>query len=175
MSESKKHSMIPIEIYIIVAIIALLCAILIPSYKKEHQIGTRFICGTNLSGLGKAFLIYSDKYGAYPQPDKWSDVLLREANVTENYFKCPGNKKVRCGYSMNPNCKPNSEPNTVLLFDSKGGWNSFGGAELFDANHHEQKGGNILFNDGHAMFQKADPNMKLVEELNWGKKAKAAN
>ncbi len=62
----------------------------------------------------------------------------------------------------------------VLVFESNGGWNSYGGPELLVANRHKD-GCNVLFADGHVSFIKIDPNGKLIEELNWGKKTKAAN
>jgi prepilin-type processing-associated H-X9-DG protein len=162
----------PIEIFIIIVIILLLIGILIPDFKKNRQIAPLFNCGTNLSGLGKTLVLYAEKNGAYPPPDKWCDALLKGDYVSEKMFKCPGNKKARCSYSINPNCEPNSEPNTVLVFESKGGWNSYGGPELFTTKYHKNVGSNILYNDGHVKFESTDPNGHFDFELNWGEKNK---
>jgi len=70
----------------------------------------------------------------------------------------------RSDYAMNPNCEPNSPPGTVLLFETKGGWNQFGGPGLLTFENHGGKGCNILFNDGHVEFVRT----KLFEELKWG-------
>jgi len=71
----------------------------------------------------------------------------------------------RSNYSMNPNCEPDSPKDVVLLFESKGGWNQYGGAELLTTENHKGKGCNILFNDGHMEFVKP----KNISKLNWGK------
>ena len=138
--------------------------------KREIVISDRMTCGKNLAEFGNALEIYAGERGVYPTADKWCDILLQGKYVTEDMFKCPGNKKAKCSYSINPDCEPNSPPDVVLLFESKGGWNSFGGPELFTAANHKKEGGNILFNDGYAMFIQTDPNGLPLKELNWGGK-----
>ena len=51
-----------VELLVVIAIIALLMGILMPALSRVRQIAFRVICGTNLSGLGKAMLIYSNDY-----------------------------------------------------------------------------------------------------------------
>jgi len=160
------------EVLLVLLVLALFTIILLPVALKEWQISHYMTCSSNLSCLGKALTIYAEEHGAYPQPDKWCDALLQGEYTTEKMFKCPGNKKARCSYSINPNCEPNSEPNTVLVFESKGGWNSFGGSELFTTEYHKNEGSNILYNDGHVMFESTDPNGRFHHELNWGEKGK---
>jgi hypothetical protein len=53
--------------------------------------------------------------------------------------------------------------NIVLLFETDGGWNKFGGLELLTAEHHNNEGANILFNNGAVKFIKLDQ----FEELKW--------
>lgn len=53
---------------------------------------------------------------------------------------------------MNPNVKPNSPDDVVWLFDSREGWNLYGGSELLNWNNHEGKGCNVLFSNGQIMF-----------------------
>jgi hypothetical protein len=47
---------------VVIAIIALLMGILMPALARVRQIAFRMVCGTNLSGIGKAMLIYSNDY-----------------------------------------------------------------------------------------------------------------
>ncbi len=49
---------------------------------------------------------------------------------------------------MNPRAATHSAPDVVLLFESTGGWNQSGGAELLTTKHHEGKGCNVLFVGG---------------------------
>ena len=46
---------------------------------------------------------------------------------------------------MNPNAKPDADPNVVLLFDATEGWNQNGGVELLTSENHLGKGATILY------------------------------
>ena len=58
----KKKGFTLVELLVVIAIIALLMSILMPALAKVRQIAFRMVCGTNLSGLGKAMLIYANDY-----------------------------------------------------------------------------------------------------------------
>jgi hypothetical protein len=47
----------------------------------------------------------------------------------------------------------------VLLFETKAGWNQYGGSELFTFDNHEPRGGCVLLNDGTVKF------IRTTEEL----------
>jgi hypothetical protein len=47
---------------VVIAIIALLMGILMPALARVRQLAFRMTCGTNLSGIGKAMLIYANDY-----------------------------------------------------------------------------------------------------------------
>ena len=51
-----------VELLVVIAIIALLMGILMPALARVRQIAYRLYCGTNLSGIGKAMLIYANDY-----------------------------------------------------------------------------------------------------------------
>jgi prepilin-type N-terminal cleavage/methylation domain-containing protein len=51
-----------VELLVVIAIIALLMGILMPALARVRQLAFRMTCGTNLSGLGKAMLIYANDY-----------------------------------------------------------------------------------------------------------------
>jgi prepilin-type processing-associated H-X9-DG protein len=59
-------------------------------------------------------------------------------------------------------------PSVVLLFECESGWNQNGGDELLSTKHHQGKGCNILFNDGHVKFISTDQFCKL----RWGNEQK---
>ncbi len=142
-----------------------------PLHRKLFQRG----CAPNLKALQKALQVYTyDFVGVgYPTPGKWCDLLMenygsgKEPLVDEKVFVCKhalakGNKG-RCHYAINPNCKPNSPGGTVLLFETKGGWNQYGGPEIMALENHKKRGCYILFNDGHVEFVEAEG----IGELKW--------
>ncbi|MHC4313984.1 MAG: type II secretion system protein, partial [Planctomycetota bacterium] len=47
---------------VVIAIIALLMGILMPALARVRQIAFRMVCGSNLSGIGRAMLIYANDY-----------------------------------------------------------------------------------------------------------------
>ncbi len=70
----------------------------------------------------------------------------------------------RSHYAMNPACVPSSPSDMVLLFESKPGWNQWGGPELFTFDHHDPKGGYVLLNNGEVEFIRTEEELK---QLRW--------
>ena len=58
----KKKGFTLVELLVVIAIIALLMGILMPALARVRQIAFRMVCGTNLSGIGKAMMIYAGDY-----------------------------------------------------------------------------------------------------------------
>jgi hypothetical protein len=115
-------------------------------------------CNANLRGLGAHMGVYAgnDRKQKYPTTDRWCDLLIKYCDLDKKILVCPealeaGNKS-GSHYAMNPECGSNSPGDVVLLFETKGGWNQSGGAELLTAENNNGKGAFILFNDGHASF-----------------------
>jgi hypothetical protein len=139
-------------------------AILWPGLIRLREYRRRIRCGENIERLGKAMLIYACGHDdKYPTPDKWCDLLTKYAEVTEKEFGCPSAGEGRCHYAMNPNAKLTSSPDIVVLFETKGGWNQFGGPEILTFENHKGKGCNVLFNDCSVRFV----NQQEVSELKW--------
>jgi prepilin-type N-terminal cleavage/methylation domain-containing protein/prepilin-type processing-associated H-X9-DG protein len=65
----KKKGFTLVELLVVIAIIALLMGILMPALARVRTIAYRMVCGTNLSGIGKAILLYAgDAREEYPMP-----------------------------------------------------------------------------------------------------------
>jgi hypothetical protein len=152
---------------------AILFKISLPRLNSRPQSAERLVCGAQLKGLGKKLALYADQNNGtcYPPPETWCDVLVNDYEVNTGNFLCKAayNKgdKGPSHYAINPNCEPNSPPDTVLLFEAKGGWNQHGGLELLTLRRHggrrHSKGGSVLFNNGRVEWCNAE----WIAKMNW--------
>jgi hypothetical protein len=115
----------------------------------------RISCAKRVWRLWHGFYLYFRNEHKYPAPGEWCDAVTRSflANryaptQIQKRFMCPGAGEAKCHYAMNPHCTADSPPDTVLLFESTGGWNQHGGPELFAFDHHDPRGGCVILNDG---------------------------
>jgi hypothetical protein len=130
----------------------------------------RMVCASNLKGLGMALMLYANDYDdEYPTADKWCDLLIQYVDMSPKQFICKGSdsREGESSYALNKNVvdKKASEipPDVVLLFETKGGWNQYGGPEILTFENHKGKGCNVLFNNCHVVFIKPEQ----LEELKW--------
>jgi len=107
----------------------------------------------------------------YPVSSEWCDALLRGYRVAGGgdsviirQHMCPSAGEGKCHYAMNLNCEPNSPPDTVLLFETRAGWNQHGGPKLFTFDNHDPKGGCVLLNDGTVKFIRTK---EELQQLRW--------
>ena len=144
-------------------IIALLMGIMMPALFRVRQVAFRTVCANNLRQLGLSIQMYADENGQkYPTADKWCD-LLKPYYKAENILVCPSAGQGQCHYAINPHAEPNSPPDVVLLFETKGGWNLAGGPELLTTENHQGDGCNIIYVDRHVRFVKT----KDLKNLRW--------
>ncbi len=69
-----------VELLVVIAIIALLMGILMPALARVRQLAFRMTCGSNLSGIGKAMLIYANDY---------DDEMPRGGSRTSDWLALP--------------------------------------------------------------------------------------
>lgn len=112
----------------------------------------------------------------YPAPSNWCAAIVQACRTIDMLnediirpFICPAITEsksylAKSHYAMNPNCKPDSPPDMVLLFETKTGWNQHGGPELFTFDNHDPKGGCVLLNDGTVKFIRTK---EELEKLRW--------
>jgi len=79
--ERKRKGFTLVELLVVIAIIALLMGILMPALARVRLIAFRMACGANLSGIGKAMLIYANDYNQdFPRAGfvgtKWAGNLI---------------------------------------------------------------------------------------------------
>lgn len=144
-----------------------------------HPFKLRLDCANNLWSVYSELWIYFKSKKAYPAPDKWCDVIVRgyrsDGLSKREYmrnFVCPGASEGKYHYAMNPHCKPDSPPDTVLFFETKNGWNQYGGPELFTFDNHDPRGGCVLLNDC-RMDRVSSPTVRFIrtqeelQQLRW--------
>ena len=133
-------------------------------------------CKYNCEQIRHAFTRYPrDHNGNFPSPQNWCDDLTYVNHIIERELFCPGARrkgdKGLCNYAINPDCEPNSPNDVVFLFDTKGGWNQYGGPELISFDNHVRKGANVCFNDGRVEFIKPED----IGKLKWKAEANEVN
>jgi prepilin-type processing-associated H-X9-DG protein len=150
-----------------VFMLPLMLGITLPALARTRQVAFRRVCGTNMSSLGKAMLIYANDYNdKFPTGSKWCDLLIEHAAVDRRSFQCRGATEGPCNYAMNQNVAdlgPSAQPQVVLLFETHPGWNQTGGPESLTTENHQDEGCNVLFVDGHVEFVKKS----ALDRLRW--------
>ncbi|MHC4463913.1 MAG: hypothetical protein ACYS30_21135 [Planctomycetota bacterium] len=116
----------------------LLCAslplwVMFTFHGPDGRITKEVICGVNLSGLGKAMLLYANDYDdKYPTAEKWCDLLIAYVEVNPKQLVCKGSdaKIGESSYAMNKNVvgkKVTEIPeDVVVLFETNFGKNPAG-------------------------------------------------
>jgi len=145
---------------------------------KVQQIELRVKCAAHMKNLWYRLRLYN-KYMKdsfqnsdliYTPPNAWCDLIMKPHTINKYYFHkfdrlphvAPNTNELKSFYAMNPNCRPNSPSDMVLLFETKAGWNQHGGSELFTFDNHEPKGGCVLLNNGTVKFIRTEEELKAL-------------
>jgi len=108
-------------------------AMLLPALAAAKQRAETINCVNNEKQLALAIKIYAgDNNDHFPPAATWCDAIGAGSG---KIFKCPGaNPDSRCDYAFNSKLDGMDEskvnPQTVMIFESDGGWNANGGPEL---------------------------------------------
>ena len=138
-------------------IVPILAAMLLPALAKAKGRAQSINCINNMKQLGLAHMMYaSENKDHFPPADHWCDALQKYAPERRIYV-CPADRGGHgCDYAFNAklaglDMKQVSSPSqTVLVFESDGGWNASGGEELtVRPGRHGGKIG-LVFADGHV-------------------------
>ena len=120
-------------------------ALLLPALAGAKQRAQAINCESNEKQLALAIRIYAgDNNDHFPPAATWCDAIKEDAG-NERVFKCPAaDPASRCDYGYNSALDgmddSKVDPQTVMLFESDGGWNANGGADsMITASRHEKK------------------------------------
>ncbi len=128
-------------------------AMLLPALASAKQKAQEIKCFNNEKQLALAMIIYSSGHtNQFPAATNWCDTI----GPSQQILKCPAaDSSNRCDYAFNSKLgglelgKVN--PQTVMIFESDGGWNANGGPELLPAKaRHLRKFYVVAFADGHV-------------------------
>jgi hypothetical protein len=120
---------------IFVFMIPLFVAMVLPAFAAAKQKAEAINCVNNEKQLAIAVRMYlSDNKDQFPPAATWCDAIKVSVG-SEKVFKCvAANSNSRCDYAFNAKLGGLDEskvaPDTVMIFESDGGWNANGGPEL---------------------------------------------
>ena len=143
---------------------------LLPALAKAKHKANAIHCMSNVKQLNLGVMMYaSDNNGQFPSGTTWCDALRAYATNDKVYLCTQGKPGQRCHYALNAQLvgrelKDVQTPaETVLIFETDGGWNLSGGRELLPAKPRHSNGYVVGFADGHAELVQA----ARLEKLRW--------
>lgn len=140
---------------IFVFMIPLFLAMVLPALASAKQKAQSINCLSNVRQLSLAMRVYADKHQShYPAATNWCDAIRSDVG-TPKVFQCPADLSgARCSYAFNSRLSvaevDKVDPNTVVIFEADGGWNTSGGRELLPSKSRHRRVFVVGFADGHV-------------------------
>jgi len=148
--------------------IPIYAAMLLPALAAAKQKAELIACVNNEKQLALAMRIYSDdNKGQFPPAATWCDAIKSSVG-SDKVFKCPAaNPGSRCDYAFNVKLDGMDQnkinPQTVMIFESDGGWNANGGSELMIGKPRHARTFVVAFADGSVQELRASQ----LNALHW--------
>ena len=120
-----------------------------PPLLKVQTTAKRLVCSSNLSGIGKALMIYANDYDDKFPPNL--ELLTSTAELPTKVLVCPSTKLKDSYIYRGATLSTPDAPFMILVYDKKG-------------NH--EGGRNVLFNDTHVEWVADDHFQELIDRDN---------
>ena len=120
-----------------------------PSLLQAHAIATRYACGTNMSGIGKALLIYSNDYDDQLPPDL--ETLISKAEMPAKGLVCPATMLKDSYIYRGASITTSDTPWMITVYEKL-------------SNHGD--GRNVLFLDSHVEWVSEERFQELIKRDN---------
>lgn len=135
----------------------ILAAMLLPALARAKAKAQSIVCMNNLKQLALGGMMYAnDNKDRFPADANWCD-LLGKYVPNAHTFQCPAaNSNQRCHYAFNAKLagvetkNVTSPAQTVLIFETDGGWNVSGGPDLTLSRPRHPNAIGLVFADGHC-------------------------
>ena len=145
-------------------------ALLLPALAKAKQKASSIQCMNNLKQLNLGLIMYAnDNKDVFPSGTSWCDLIMPYEKASTP-FVCPlGKAGQRCHYAFNAKLAGRelkdiqSPAQTVLIFETDGGWNVAGGRELLPSTPRHSGAHAIGFVDGHVEIVRP----ARLQQLRW--------
>jgi prepilin-type processing-associated H-X9-DG protein len=121
-----------------------------PSLARVHATATRMACGTNMSGIGKALLIYANDYNDEMPPDL--ETLIHKAEMPPKGLICPATGKRESYVYRGAGLTTSAIPMMVTVYET--------------AANHGEDGRNVLFLDTHVEWVTEERFQELIKADN---------
>ncbi|MBI5387208.1 MAG: DUF4190 domain-containing protein [Verrucomicrobia bacterium] len=121
-------------------VIPLWLALMLPALAKAKSRAQTIACVNNMKQVALGVRIYANDHNdSFPPAATWCDAVLPSVG-TKNVLKCPAERAFGTstyGYNAKLDGKKASEidPQTVMIFECKPGWNTSGGAKDMVSHH----------------------------------------
>jgi len=128
---------------------SLISDVVAPSLVKAHAKATRHVCAANLSGIGKALLIYANDYQDQLPPDL--ETLIRAAEMPAKGLVCPATKLKDSYIYRGASITTSDTPWMITVYEKSG-------------NH--AGGRHVLFLDSHVEWVSEERFQELIKKDN---------
>jgi prepilin-type processing-associated H-X9-DG protein len=146
-------------------------AMLLPALAKAKARAQSINCVNNVKQIALAVVIHAQaNTNRCPPAASWCDAIQPELAAASQVLVCPaGDNNQRCHYAFNAQLDGlsvddiSNPAQTVMVFETDGGWNVSGGSELLPSKSRHHRAVVVGFADGHV---EVVPESRLTQ-LKW--------